>query len=112
LNAVEIEMHKEESLKLKNYEKRLLKLEKHAFEEFLFLVEFASTINFFGGLKTKSCQYAKNGQCNLFILKDASKDKMPLSTECRISKCKEELNHFHLELSEMTCIFCNEYISK
>lgn len=92
--------------RLKEFEERLKKLEKHGFEDTLTLVEILSNITFFGGLKMEKCKYAKEGQCGLFFLRSDAKKKIPTATDCRISDCKGEPSHCHLELSNVTCAFC------
>jgi len=92
--------------RLEEFEKRLKKLEKHGFEDTLTLVEILSSITFFGGLKMEQCRYAKEGQCGLFFLKSEAKKKLPIVTDCRVRDCKGELGHCHLELSNVTCVFC------
>ena len=95
--------------RLEDFEKRLEKLEKHEFEDTLTLLEILSTITFFGGLKTKNCKYAKEGQCELFFLESDAKKKTPIATDCRIKDCEGEPGHCHLELSNVTCAFCPEW---
>ena len=94
---------------LEELEERLEKLEKHEFEDTLTLIEIMSTMTFFGGLKTKKCKYAKEGQCGLFFLESDAKKKTPIATDCRIGDCEGELGHCHLELSNLTCAFCPEW---
>jgi hypothetical protein len=95
---------------LEKFEKRLDKLEKREFEDALTLIEILSTITFFGGVKMKKCKYAKEGQCALFLLKSDAEKKIPISTDCRIKDCKGEPGHHHLELSNVTCAFCPEWL--
>lgn len=95
--------------RLEEFKKRLEKLEKHEFEDTLTLIEILSTITFFGGLKTKKCKYAKEGQCGLFFLKGEAQKKIPIATDCRIKDCDGEPGHCHLELSNVTCAFCSEW---
>jgi len=96
----------EELNRLEEFKKRLNKLEKHGFEDTLTLVEILSNITFFGSLKMEKCKYAKEGQCGFFFLKSDAKNKIPTATDCRMRDCKGELDHFHLELSNVTCAFC------
>jgi hypothetical protein len=95
---------------MEEFEERLEKLEKREFEDTLTLVEILSTIAFFGGLKTKKCKYAKEGQCGLFFLESDAKKKTPIATDCRIKDCEGEPDHCHLELSNVTCAFCPEWL--
>lgn len=95
---------------LEELEERLEKLEKHEFEDTLTLIEILSTITFFGGLKTKKCRHAKEGQCGLFLLKGDAKKKTPIATDCRIKECEGEPGHCHLELSNVTCALCPEWL--
>ncbi len=95
---------------LEEFEERLEKLEKREFEETLTLIEILSTMTFFGGVKMKKCKYAMEGQCGLFFLKSDAKKKTPISTDCRIKGCKGEPGHRHLELSNVTCAFCPEWV--
>lgn len=93
------------------FEERLKKLEKHGFEDTLTLVEILSNITFFGNLKMETCKHAKVGQCGLYFLKSDSK-KIPIATSCKIRDCKGEQDHYHLELSNITCTFCPEWVQK
>ena len=99
-------MSAEVEKRLEELEKRLEKLEKHRFEDTLTLLEFLSSVTFFGSLKMEQCEYAKEGQCSLFIFQIDAKKKIPVAANCRISKCKEETSHCHLELSNVICAFC------
>ena len=92
--------------RLEEFEKRLEKLEKHGFEDTLTLLEILSNITFFGGIKRDKCEYAKEGQCTLYLLQNEAKKKIPIATDCRIGDCKGEPGHCHLELSNITCAFC------
>jgi hypothetical protein len=96
----------EELKRLEDFEKRLKKLEAHGFEDALTLVEILSSMTFFGGLKMKKCEYAKEGQCGFFFLKSGAKKKIPITSDCRIKDCKGEPDHCHLELSNVTCALC------
>ena len=96
---------------LEEFEKRLNKLEKHGFEDTLTLVEILSSITFFGGLKMENCKYSKEGQCRFFFLGNDAKKKIPIATDCRIRECDGEPGHCHLELSNVSCAFCPDYVS-
>ena len=87
---------------------RLDKLEEQHNQEVLALIEILSNASFFGELKKANCQYAINGQCALFILKNDTKNKIPLASECRIKQCAESVKHYHIELSSVTCTLCHE----
>ena len=95
---------------LEELEKKLKKLENHGFEDTLTLVEILSNITFFGGLKMRTCKYAKEEQCGFFYLRDNAK-KIPISTSCKIKECAGEPGHYHLELSNITCAFCPQATS-
>lgn len=88
--------------------KRLDKIEKQKNQEVLALVEILSNATFFGEIKKENCGYAKNGQCSLFILENAVKNKIPIATECRIKQCKETSLHCHIELSDISCTLCQQ----
>ena len=100
-------MNVENFKRLEELEKRIMKLEKRGVEDTLTLVEFLSSVTFFGGLKKEKCSYAKNGQCGFFILGSDAKKKIPIATECRVKDCMYESGHCHLELSNVTCAFCH-----
>lgn len=85
---------------------RLDKLEKQKNQEILALVEILSNATFFGDLKKVRCQYARDGQCSYFILKTNAKSKIPIVTDCKIEKCNVPSKHCHIELSNITCTFC------
>ena len=89
---------------------RLEKLEKRDMQDLLTLLEIMSNVYFFGGMKKTNCEYAKNGQCSLFYLKDGAKSKVPVATQCRIREC-ETHGHCHLEISNVTCTFCPQWNS-
>lgn len=98
--------------RLEELESRLEKLEKHGFEDTLTLIEILSNMTFFGDLKIKNCEYAKDGQCSFFTLKSNAKGKIPIATECRIKGCHYEQSHYHIELSNVTCALCSIYKAK
>jgi hypothetical protein len=91
---------------LEELTKRLDKLEKQKNQEILALVEILSNATFFGDLKKIHCQYAKDGQCSYFVLETNSKSKMPIVTDCKIEDCQVPSKHCHIELSNITCTFC------
>jgi hypothetical protein len=95
-------------VELENLNQRLEKLEKNNNQEVLTLVEILANATFFGQMKKALCQYAKNGQCSLFIVDSNAEKKIPLATGCRIKDCKEKLKHSHIELSNLTCSLCHE----
>jgi hypothetical protein len=101
-------MNVEEIKHLEEFEKRLKLLEEHGIEDSLTLVEILSNITFFGGLKMDKCKYARDGQCGRFFLKLDAAKKIPIATKCRIKGCTGELDHCHLELSNVGCAFCPE----
>jgi len=98
--------------RLEELEKRLKKLENHGFEDTLTLVEILSNVTFFGGLKMEKCKYAKEGQCGFFFLGSDAKKKIPIATDCRIRYCEGEPGHCHLELANVTCAFCPDYVPR
>lgn len=85
---------------------RISKLEKHRNEEILTIVEILSNATFFGAIKNSNCEYSKNGQCGFFTLESDAKNKIPIVTDCRIKNCKKSPFHYHIELSDITCAFC------
>jgi hypothetical protein len=91
---------------LEKINQRIEILEDEARDEVATLVEILSNITFFGGLKKDNCKFAKNGQCEFFMLIRPSKGQLPISSECHIDDCKESRYHYHLELSNLTCSFC------
>ncbi len=105
-------MPKMMEITLEELNKRVCKLERHNEEELLTLIEILSNASFFGDIKKSNCAFAKNGQCGFFILgsKASSKAKkgIPLVTECKIARCVEPKTHYHLELSNVTCAFCQQ----
>jgi len=86
--------------------RRVDKIEKQSYQEVLTLVEILSNATFFGELKKSNCEYAKDGQCSFFILRNKEKNKVPIATECRINECNEPNPHFHIETSNITCTLC------
>jgi hypothetical protein len=86
--------------------KRVDIIEKQRNQEVLTLVEILSNATFFGEIKKANCEYAKNGQCGLFILKSDEKNTIPIVTDCRIKNCQESIQHCHIELSNITCALC------
>ena len=101
-------MNIEKVKELEELEKRVKLLEKHGFEDSLTLLEILSNITFFGNLKMEKCKYARDGQCGRFFLKLDAAKKIPIVTKCRINGCNDELDHCHLELSNVSCAFCPE----
>jgi hypothetical protein len=101
-------MNIEEIRQSDELEKRLKLLEKHGMENSLTLLEILSNITFFGNLKKEKCKYARDGQCGRFFLKLDTVNKIPIATKCRIKGCNGELDHCHLELSNLSCAFCPE----
>jgi hypothetical protein len=95
-------------VELENLNQRLEKLEQSNNQEILTLVEILANATFFGQMKKTLCQYAKNGQCSLFIVDSKAESKIPLATACRIKDCKEKARHNHIELSSITCSLCHE----
>ncbi len=94
-----------DSTTLQEINDRVNKLEKRDVQDFLTLLELMSNVYFFGGMKRDNCDYSRDGQCSLFYLQKTAKNKVPVATECRIADC-ETHDHCHLEISNMTCIFC------
>jgi len=85
---------------------RILRLEKRDIEDTITLVEILSNITFFGSVKMENCSYAREGQCQFFILERAAKGKIPMAMDCRLKDCEDKTSHLHLELSNMICAFC------
>jgi hypothetical protein len=98
--------------KIEELNQRLSKLETDNNIEMLTLVEILANAAFFGKLKEENCHFAKNGQCFFFILSRENKNKVPLVSHCKITKCPEPLPHFHIETSAITCSLCNQMIDK
>jgi hypothetical protein len=69
------------------------------------LIEILSNATFFGGMK-KTCEFAKEGQCSFFFISKEVKNKLPITTTCRIEECKDMPGHCHIELSNITCSLC------
>jgi len=92
--------------RLTDLEKRIEAMEKHGFEDTLTLIEILGNAAYFGNLKMEKCEYAKQGQCSLFLLRTDARGKIPMVTDCRIDNCKGEKGHCHLEVSRVTCAFC------
>jgi len=86
--------------------KRIDRIEQENEEQVITLVEILSNATFFGEIKKANCKFAKNGQCEFYVLTMNPKGKLPLSSECRIDGCKESRYHYHIELSNLTCSFC------
>ncbi len=98
------------TIEIEELKKRLDKIEQQKNEEVLTLVEILANISFFGEQKKAQCEYAKNSQCSFFFLLNEAKGKIPIATNCRIKDCKEPASlHCHLELSNITCSFCENY---
>ena len=91
---------------LQELNRRIDRLENDRNQEVLTLVEILSNIGFFGGIKKSNCDFAKNGQCTFFILKNDTKNTIPITSNCRVKQCKESPLHSHIELSEITCALC------
>jgi len=100
-----------DSIQLQELTTRINKLEKRDVQDFLTLLELMSNVHFFGGMKKTNCEYAKEGQCNLFYLEKKAKNKVPVATECRIPGCNGSNCHCHLEVSNITCSFCPQWNS-
>ena len=98
------------TIKIEELQKRLDDIERQKNDEVLTLVELLANVSFFGEQKKAQCEHAKNGQCSYFFLLNESKGKIPIATNCRIKECKEPASlHCHLELSNITCSFCENY---
>jgi hypothetical protein len=93
-------------IQLEELNQRLGKLEQQNTQEILTLIEMLSNATFFGTLKKANCEFAKNGQCSFFALQYETKNKIPIVTDCRIKDCNEPTIHSHIELSNITCAFC------
>jgi len=88
--------------------RRLERLENNKDQEIVTLVEILATATFFGQLKKALCQYAKDGQCSLYIIDGKTREQLPFTTPCEINDCKEQSCHSHLKLSNLTCGLCHE----
>ena len=98
------------TIKIEELQKRLDDIERQKNDEVLTLVELLANVSFFGEQKKAQCEYAKNSQCSYFFLLNEAKGKIPIATNCRIKECKEPASlHCHLELSNITCSFCENY---
>jgi hypothetical protein len=93
---------------LEELKQRLCRLERKNEQEVLTLIEVLSNAAFFGDLKKASCEFAENGQCGFFILEPQAKNKIPIISDCHISECEELGAHCHIELSDITCAFCQQ----
>ncbi len=85
---------------------RVDRLEKRDVERLLTMVEVMSNVTFFGEMKRSECEFSKDGQCSLYLLKKEAKGKIPVATECRIHECVVTEKHSHLEANNITCTFC------
>lgn len=94
--------------KLDELNRRLCRLESKNDQEVLTLIEVLSNAAFFGDLKKTSCEFAEDGQCGFFVLEPQAKNKIPIASDCRISECEELGMHCHIELSDITCAFCQQ----
>ena len=101
-------MNIQEVKELNELDKRLKLLEKRGIQDSLILLEILSNITFFGKLKMEKCKYAKHQQCERFFINPKATKKIPISTKCQIKECDNELDHYHLELSNVSCAFCPE----
>jgi hypothetical protein len=96
---------------LEELHKRVEKIEKQKNQEILTLVEILSNATFFGEIKKAGCEYAKNGQCSFYIIKNPEKNALPIISHCRIKNCEETLIHYHIEPSNITCSLCQRPIA-
>lgn len=94
--------------RLESLTHRLEKLEHNKDQEILTLVEILANATFFGQMKKTLCEHAKDGQCRLYIVDTYSKGQIPFTTPCKIKDCKEQSQHSHIELSNITCGLCHE----
>ncbi len=85
---------------------RLFNLEQKDFQDVLTLLEIVSNATFFGEMKRNICEYSKEGQCSFFSLKEKARNKLPLASQCRIKDCEDQSEHYHIELSNITCTLC------
>ncbi len=88
---------------------RIDKLEHQGFDEFLTLVEIMSNATFFGDMKRTTCEHAKQGQCTFFTLEKTAREKIPIATRCRIKNCPDQNEHYHIEISNITCTLCPKW---
>jgi len=92
--------------KLEELNKRVEKIEKQKNQEILTLVEILSNATFFGEIKKACCEYAKNGQCSFYIIRNSERNALPLISNCRTKTCDEAPIHYHIETSNITCSLC------
>ncbi len=86
---------------------RINKLEQQGFDQYATLLEIMSNATFFGDIKRVSCEHANNGQCAFYVLKKTgSQDKIPIAAQCRLEDCSIDEDHYHLEISNITCALC------
>lgn len=108
LMAIELE-HLTQKLKIVS--RRLETLENNKDQEIISLVEILANINFFGQVKKAVCQYARDGQCSLYVVDTPLKEQIPFTASCRVRDCKEQSIHSHIEISNITCGLCSETAS-
>jgi len=94
--------------KLQELSDRLDEIEDTRNQEVLILVEILSNASFFGDLKKSHCMHAENGQCSYFVLSEEAKKKIPIAAVCRIKNCEKNGRHWHIELSSISCVFCQK----
>jgi hypothetical protein len=94
------------ALEIENIHKRLEQIENHNKNEMLSIIEILSNLSFFGELKQTACEFAVNGQCSCFTIDRTTCNRIPLVSECRIKNCQESKNHYHIELSKLSCGLC------
>ncbi len=85
---------------------RFDKIEEQRKQEILTLIEILSNVTFFGEMKRENCEFSKNGQCSYFSLRKREKNRLPLISECRVEGCNQSKQHYHLEVSNITCALC------
>jgi hypothetical protein len=95
-------------IELEELNKRIDKLERQKSQEILTLVEILSNATFFGSIKKTFCEHAKNGQCSYYLVNNEIKNKIPITANCRIRDCLITTAHHHIELSDITCTFCQK----
>jgi hypothetical protein len=93
---------------LQELQDRLEKLEETKNDEVLTLIEILSNLSFFGEIKKAQCRYFKDGQCAYFVVTKEHKNKLPIVSKCRVNGCKELLEHYHIETSDITCSLCQQ----
>jgi hypothetical protein len=91
---------------LEELARRVDKIEKQKSQEALTLIEILSNATFFGEINKSDCIHAKNDQCTYFVIRSAERNTIPIVTKCRVRKCAEESEHSHIEISNITCSFC------